>query len=587
VLDGVGRVVTALARSLSRQGAAVHWAFFHPRNSADVPSRFLASRSPLPDFRLEPDYFRESLLLLSHRHSISWIIPISDPALTALLPLYDELTSLGILLNCPPPSVTRQVLDKNQTLALALECGLPVPREYSLLNTDPASTDFTFPLVAKPLSKRAARQEIVRYFYSRKELLDALAADPPLAESLFQEYCPGTGVGIELLLHNGDPIAAFQHRRIKEFPYTGGVSVVAESEPVDPHLLDLSLRLLRRLNWEGVAMVEFRHDPATRRAALMEVNGRYWGSLPLSLAAGLDFPALQCELLRNPAAIPARPTYRTGVRMRSTSAALSRLFGIFNAWRASKESTAFLLREVAGFFADFGPRTHDAIFQWNDPRPALEEFLLFPRLALRGWKKRFPLHLQQAWELYSQEGLGVAREFLRRRRARLSGLPETERRLPTGTRSILFICSGNIIRSPFAEQVLKQTLGAENQASFRIASAGLHARPGRPADPRAARVAASLGIDLHAHRAQPITPDLIAASDTVIGMDLANEAIFRRRYPGAVSKFRLLGDLSPGGEPIPDPYAGTESDIAAVYARIRSAITALARTISHHSKSRA
>ena len=123
---------------------------------------------------------------------------------------------------------------------------------------------------------------------------------------------------------NRHPIALFQHRRLKEFPRSGGVSVVAIAEPVDSLLADHAMRLLKALEWEGVAMVEFRVDRPTQRVALMEVNGRYWGSLQLSILAGVDFPWYQWQVAHAQSSdVPV--CYRTGVTARWTHGALQRL----------------------------------------------------------------------------------------------------------------------------------------------------------------------------------------------------------------------------------------------------------------------
>lgn len=76
-----------------------------------------------------------------------------------------------------------------------------------------------------------------------------------------------------------------------------------------------SIALLQALEWEGIAMVEYRHDPATGESALMEVNGRFWGSLPLAYHAGAEFSFLCYQLIGNNEAV-ANTTYRSGIRCR-------------------------------------------------------------------------------------------------------------------------------------------------------------------------------------------------------------------------------------------------------------------------------
>ena len=109
---------------------------------------------------------------------------------------------------------------------------------------------------------------------------------------------------------------AFQHRRLHEVPLTGGGSSLRVSEAVEPELLDASKQLLGTIGWHGVAMVEFKWQPASRTYNLMEINGRFWGSLPLATAAGANFPAMLAELhLRGK--VTDRDAYRNGVYCRN------------------------------------------------------------------------------------------------------------------------------------------------------------------------------------------------------------------------------------------------------------------------------
>ena len=98
---------------------------------------------------------------------------------------------------------------------------------------------------------------------------------------------------------------------------TGGASSLRESVALDPVLFGHASRLLAALRWSGLAMVEFRVTPDGPE--LMEINGRVWGSLPLAVRAGMDFPGRLAELLLDgtPAEGPPVTEYRAGVRARN------------------------------------------------------------------------------------------------------------------------------------------------------------------------------------------------------------------------------------------------------------------------------
>jgi predicted ATP-grasp superfamily ATP-dependent carboligase len=167
----------------------------------------------------------------------------------------------------------------------------------------------------------------------------------------------------------------FAHRRIREKPPAGGVSVYRESIAAEPDLVRRSRELLQRFGWEGVAMIEYKVDAATGEPYLMEVNGRFWGSLQLAVDAGVDFPALLASLAlgQHP---PAITSYRTGVRSRwwwgDVDSLLLRL-------RRSPASLALLpgepgrLRHLIQFLKLWRPGDRNEILRLDDPMPFLHE----------------------------------------------------------------------------------------------------------------------------------------------------------------------------------------------------------------------
>ena len=111
---------------------------------------------------------------------------------------------------------------------------------------------------------------------------------------LIQEWIPdGGGVfGLSALFDEVSEVkAAFVHKKLRMYPVQGGPSTLREGVH-HPQVTELGLSLLKSLNWRGVAMVEFKVDPRDGIPKLMEVNPRFWGSLQLAIASGVDFPYL-------------------------------------------------------------------------------------------------------------------------------------------------------------------------------------------------------------------------------------------------------------------------------------------------------
>jgi predicted ATP-grasp superfamily ATP-dependent carboligase len=141
-----------------------------------------------------------------------------------------------------------------------------------------------------------------------------VAPDDVWRRVLVQSYVAGEVHDACLLLGQGQVRAAVAQRRLKMYPATGGVGILNETT-YEPALIDHAARLMQTLNWNGPAMVEFMVVPRTGDAFLLDVNCRWWGTLDLSIQAGVDFPYLLCRLAMGDDAFPA-PAYRVGLRYR-------------------------------------------------------------------------------------------------------------------------------------------------------------------------------------------------------------------------------------------------------------------------------
>ena len=345
-----------------------------PSHPPPIFSRAVRNYFALPDHRRCPEAFIDALNRLIHEHQFDMLIPSTDSALIAVSPYYEMLRS-KLYVSCPPPSIVRQVLDKRITLQAGKECGLRTPRvfdiEYSCQSHDGEDLAW-LPLVAKPAEKFGGENPAIRYFHGSRELYHAFMEEPDFgAKYLLQEYCEGEGIGVTVLLWDDEPRALFQHRRIKELPVHGGVSTLAEAQRPDPKLVEQSVALLRRLGWQGIAMVEFRYNRDTGEATLMEVNGRYWGSLALAVRAGMDFPLYEWQLAHglNPD-VPGR--YDEGLKMLWRAGDAGRLAEMFQSRRDSVERST-LLRESIRFCRDILSTTPDAVWSASDPLPAFAE----------------------------------------------------------------------------------------------------------------------------------------------------------------------------------------------------------------------
>jgi predicted ATP-grasp superfamily ATP-dependent carboligase len=299
VSDGEQRSALAAVRSLGKSEYRVYVLSKNGRSIAGASRYAVAERAVSPPLA-NPSRFAHEVRALIDEWAIDVFLPMTEETFNAVF-AHPELFA-GICIPSATAEQFRAVSDKKRVLEVAASCGLRVPAQVVLSAPDDAGrlfdAELRFPLVVKPARSVAqdGGKQIklgVTHCVDAKELRRALAALPLTAYPLLlQQRVIGPGVGVFLLLWDGELVATFAHRRLREKPPAGGVSVYRESITVEKSLLDRSRLLLDRFGWRGVAMIEYKLDEATGTPFIMEINGRFWGSLQLAIDAGVDFPSL-------------------------------------------------------------------------------------------------------------------------------------------------------------------------------------------------------------------------------------------------------------------------------------------------------
>jgi protein-tyrosine phosphatase len=151
-------------------------------------------------------------------------------------------------------------------------------------------------------------------------------------------------------------------------------------------------------------------------------------------------------------------------------------------------------------------------------------------------------------------------------------------RVPSTCRSFLFVCFGNIMRSPMCEALAKRALAELPSTGISIASAGLHAKSGREAHPLAISAASEIGIDLSHHRARLMSAEMVAQADAILAMDCRNVVELLTRFPAAKNKIYMLGAYAGNSRKsveIEDPYYGDEQATRHCYQTLQTCIDSL------------
>lgn len=379
ITDGNERVALAAARSLVRAGHTV-CVTAPTRLSLAGVSRGVESHLLVTDPLIHPAAYAAELGRLLRSQDESVLLPVTDASVEAVLEHRTALP-LGVVLPFPDLETYRAASDKAHILKLAEDCGFAVPETRVVATREErnvALPDAFFPAVVKPhrsvVGVAGARRKVpVTPVADAMACRRALEQLPPGAfPVLLQRRVAGAGEGFFALRWGGRTVAMFAHRRLREKPPSGGVSVYRESIPLDEQLAGPGMRLLDALNWQGVAMIECKRDAKTGAYVVMEINGRFWGSLQLAIDAGVDFPALLVRCATGES-VPEVRDYRVGVRSRWFWGDVDQLYLQLRAGTGLRALIEFL-RMAPG-------RNRGEIWRWRDPAPFLVETLQWLRIT--------------------------------------------------------------------------------------------------------------------------------------------------------------------------------------------------------------
>ena len=374
------RVRSALAatRSLGKRGIEVITAdYTYP--STSFFSKYSSSYFVYPSYKQAPRQFIECLKHYIQRKGIDVLMPISEE--TYVISKYKNIFDGMVKVPVAEYDKIAKANNKRYLMRFADEIGVNTPQTYTINCIEELrkiAKKIEYPAVIKLVEGRGAAG--VRYVYSEEELL---AKYKEVVQKfnlnsfnypLIQEYIPGTGYGVSMLFNHGEPRAIFTHRRIREYPITGGPST-ARISVRHAKMEKYATMLLKELEWHGVAMVEFKLDERTKEPVLMEINPRFWGSLNQAICAGVDFPYLLYTMATEGDVKPVF-TYKIGVRTRWMIGDLRALIDYI---RTEKRT------EVLKDFFKLNGQYYDDI-DLSDPLPIIVEIMI-PIMNLVKMKK--------------------------------------------------------------------------------------------------------------------------------------------------------------------------------------------------------
>ena len=377
ILDANQRSALAATRSLGRRGVQVVVADEFEKTLSGA-SRHCSENFVYPSPFRNPEGFIQAMQKEALQREIGVIFPMTEVTTHLILKCRDAFPGIQI------PFVSLEAFealsDKGRLDRMARQLKIPVPQTYPVSGTEglnAAMDALTFPVVLKPCRSRIFSNgrwigASVRYAVSEEALRKVIAEEACFRDHPFlvQEYIRGTGQGIFALYDQGRPLVFFAHRRLREKPPSGGVSVLSESVAVDPRMREMAEKVLNEARWHGVAMVEFKVT-SEGTPYLMEVNARFWGSLQLAVDAGVDFPWLLYQLAIGKPVSPVE-AYQVGIQSRWL---LGDLDHLYLKLKERKNPLPFSekCRSIAAFLKFFGREMRYEINRWDDFKPFLHE----------------------------------------------------------------------------------------------------------------------------------------------------------------------------------------------------------------------
>jgi protein-tyrosine-phosphatase/predicted ATP-grasp superfamily ATP-dependent carboligase len=565
VLDADSNAGLAVLQSLGAAGYRCVLAAKDDRAPA-FASRYVSETAFYPDPMKDAAAFQRWISDWVRTRDVSLIIPATECTLVPLHGMRDDV-EVGKRVAMPSAESVDAALDKERLRALAAGLGVPVPASAYVTQaselTDARIGDWLSEggAVVKTTKSKAWKGSTAVEFPTvivgdRDALERAVLERVPYVPVQVQQWVPGRGLGVELLARHGEIVLSIAHERLHEVPLTGGGSSYRRTIPMPPELYADAQRLMRALRYQGVAMVEFRGDPATGRHWLMEINVRFWGSLPLAIFAGADFPrALVAMLLHG--TLPNGPPPRTHVYARKIERDVNWIKLILK--RRGNFSPYELTQPLGKSLLEWG-RVFTGREAWDganlrDPGPFLRE-------------------VQHVFGKELSAALGKARCVAIQKAARRSSL---ERARGFGdARRVLFLCYGNICRSAYAACRVR----ASNGVAREVRSAGFHPKSERTTPDDFQRVAKLRGVDLADHRSSRVSLDDLDWAELVVLMDQRNYDLLRELDPKSLRKIIWLGALDGKQIEIDDPYGETPERAREILERIDAFLERLTRGVA-------
>ncbi len=359
-----------VVRSLGRNGLGV-LAVVRSAEGQSAHSRYARGGWALAAPAMS-DEFMDSIESLAREWGVGSIMTISEGYHEAMIAARDRFEP-EINVFSPPREKFSKATDKDTMQQLCRELGVPVAEGTTLDQLTEGRVSLEYPLVLRTRrqSESAERKAPWKAAYAENpeqlETLRKQVAD--YADNiLVQEYHPGAEEHVQVLMHNGEAFMTGDYIGEDHMPLAGGVTVLRRSCH-HPRVIRDAVAILKALEWEGIAGVQFHTDPVTGEYIFLEINPRFIGGLPTVVMAGFEAPFLLWQSHFEPQKM-RRSSYRIGQTTRILGGHANWMFGMIRGDQLPPgQRRVGKLRAMARFLLHAGPWTRDDCLMLGDPKP--------------------------------------------------------------------------------------------------------------------------------------------------------------------------------------------------------------------------
>jgi len=506
-------------------------------------SKFVDEFILLPDAEKDFVAFKNEFINI-FKNLDELLLPVNDIAVLICLQCKAALLNRVKIIGLNDPVIQEFAINKYTLLLLAKECNIDYPETIyidSLNEFEKQKKAISFPVIAKPVSSRLLKGGAILSFHVKMfndidQLSDFVRENINTIPLMLQEYLKdGYGIGLNFIASNGELTDYYFHKRLHE-AWGGGESSYRKTITGDPFgLLGRARAFIKLMGWNGVGMLEFRI--ANDKAYLMELNGRFWGSIKLGVYAGKNFP-MQLLNLEN--------TGKKNIEHKP---------GEFYA-RNFKMEVSWLLKGI------ISQKKYSLPFTWFwNFRKALRSNEIIEDNLFNDFRYRF-LDLIDIIRIPFQKR--TSRSALKKQSDILWNKISGRSYTPKQGDNIVFICKGNICRSPFAEAYAKK-----NYPQFIFHSSGFIGKAERLPPLNAVAAASKYDIDIYCHKSSNIDSIDKKNISAWIVMDKENlMSLINETDESNIDKIYSLG----GHDEIRDPFSQNVEYFDSIFSQIVSHI---------------